>query len=295
MFGANHCAYLLIIYYQHISNSIEFKNFTTTFNRTDISYSNWIKKRKAICRAIRLASAFKSSGNNDAQEKFTRYFSFANFIKLSDETRRKHTYNHCKECFSSHREHFLMLKKNNPTKFGEVPGTPNAALVQLLRQTPENLVTKADCIKLAKSVASKYDDLVSQTPHNITMSQVFKRKASTVKDVSSNVKRKIIQEARDDAKKSQLKQDFVALYSSTQSEKQWDEQRIDSHRSTRKSKTKSHIGKITSYKWNGSLLLDTLWEVKGKVNNWSQLARKINLHSAKNNGMQATYSMFQYI
>ena len=103
-----------------------------------------MKLRKAICPIIRLASAFKNLGNNNEQEIFTRYFSFANFIRLSNETRRKHTYNHCKECFSSHREHFLILRKSDFTKLSEMPGTPNAALVQLLGQTPKSLVTKAD-------------------------------------------------------------------------------------------------------------------------------------------------------
>ena len=38
------------------------------------------------------------------------------------------------------------------------------------------------------------------------------------------MKRQIIREARDEAKIAQLDNDFVAFYSSTQSERHWDQQ-----------------------------------------------------------------------
>ena len=145
------------------------------------------------------------------------------------------------------------------------------------------MTTKGECIKLAKTIASKYDDLVSQTPHNVAMAHLFMRKATRVDDVSKNVKRKIIQQARDEAKSSQLNQDFVALYSSTQSEKQWDAQRIDSYRATRPSRPRDHVGKLTNYQWNQNLILDILCKTDGKIDNWSQLASKISIISKKTN------------
>ena len=131
MASSNLCAYLLNIYYLHITNSAEFKNFTSTYNRNDISYSKWIKKRKSIYGSIRRASAFRSGGDCSAQTRFNSYFTLANFIKFSDEVRQKHTYDNCKECFTNHKEHFLLLKRNDSTKFAvqdevEVPGTPDA-------------------------------------------------------------------------------------------------------------------------------------------------------------------------
>ena len=91
------------------------------------------------------------------------------------------------------------------------------------------------------------------------------------------MKRQIIREARDEAKKAQPNNNFVALYSSTQSERQWDQQRLDSYRAKRPTRVRSHIGKMEIYKWNSELLVQTLVEAQGNIGNWTQLAREVDL------------------
>ena len=117
------------------------------------------------------------------------------------------------------------------------------------------------------------------------MSSILKREAESVEDVSKKVKRQIIREARDEAKNAQLDNDFVALYSSTQSEKQWDQQRLVSYRAKRPTRFRSHIGKIEIYKWNSELLVQKLVEMQENIDNWTQLAREVDFKVRRSNEM----------
>ena len=99
------------------------------------------------------------------------------------------------------------------------------------------------------------------------------------------MKRQIIREARDEAKKMQPNNNFVALYSSTQSERQWDQQRLDSYRAKRPTRVRSHIGKMEIYKWNSELLVQKLVEMQGNIDNWTQLAREVDFKVQRSNEM----------
>jgi len=74
--------------------------------------------------------------------------------------------------------------------------------------------------------------------------------------------------------------DFIALYSSKQSESEWETQRKRSFGELRQNRKKSHTGRLTDYTFDEIVVKSTLKE--NKEINWSALSKSANLKNANN-------------
>ena len=286
MAQGNQCSFLLNIYYLHVTSKLEFDDFVSKFDRNDLSYSTWHKKRKLIRSSLLTRSSYKNGSKDGEDKQFVSYFTLEKFSLLTADRRAAHRLRNCLACFNNHKEQFLLLRKNTQAKpmkpTEERLPTANPG-VKILDKTPDSFFNKTACIEYGKNVAAEFNSLMEKTPFNITLQEVLKRKAQNEKDVSKKVKRKIIKDARDKAAKEQIDNDFIALYSSTQSARQWDVQRIDSHTVKRPTIKKSHVGKLCSYIWNNNVLLSALETQSANIKNWTQLAKDIELRRVTSN------------
>ena len=78
-----------------------------------------------------------------------------------------------------------------------------------------------------------------------------------------------------------MQKDFVALYSSKQSQAEWDRQRVDSYGEYKASKKKTHTCNLNSVTFKTDLLLKALENGSDQIN-WTTLSKKVEL---KKNGI----------
>ena len=270
-----HCAFLSVTYFIKITSSNELRDFIDTYSVTDLPVGKWQNMRKRCRTKLLLKSSYINSSKNGEQQIFLEHFSYANYMLMSKETRHQHTFKNCKKCQSGHAEIFQHFRANKIHL-----DKPTQSVHALLETTPTSL-SKSDYIDLGKTIAKKFNEKMAETPHNITMESILKRKASCPNEVTKKVKRNIIKQARDSVQENLVETDFVALYSSYQSSAEWDRQRIDSHKAIRKSVKRTHSGPVHSYSFNEELLMDTLIKGHDAILNWTQLSKDVGLCTVK--------------
>ena len=186
MARGHQCCFLLNIYYVHIQDSKDFNEFTSQFKREDLTYSTWHKKRKSIQRYLKAKTSYKNDSAEEELAKFQEYFSYAKFKELSGQVQQQHSYSGCQECCLHHKEVFLLLRSNVKAKCKHNVVARTVRHLQEL--TPNNLEKKGQVIDLGKQIAAEFDVLASQTGHNVSMSQILKRKVRHPSEVSKLTK-----------------------------------------------------------------------------------------------------------
>lgn len=269
MASSNKCGFLSCIYFVEMKNSSEFLSFTQEQARNDMPLVKWRKKYKIERHAVMNKVNYINRGINGEMETFKSYFSMENFSKLPSAERCNHIFNNCSECATLH-----------------------ISFLKLRRLKGESVTPTSDSSQMSEESTPE-----PQQPSNssTTCKLPLKRKADNIEGVKKRVRRQIIKSARDTITDKLAEKDFVALYSSQQSENEWQKQRKDSFGTLRKSlhKLKSHTGSLYNYKYDFCKFISVIQESDLASINWSQLSKDVGLQNKNSlwpqNGGQVSY------
>lgn len=146
--------------------------------------------------------------------------------------------------------------------------------------------TPQECATFVKSVIQAANSVL--TPTNLNFHNIYIQKhdkmANDQRRVTKSVKRDILKVERDTAVSKMKEKDFVALYSSPQSEREWDSQRRDSYGVYKKHQPKSHISPIDSYNYSeGDLIIKLTGTEDLSSLNYTALAKEVKLVNREGN------------
>ena len=198
------CGFLSVTYFIKILNSDELWQFINNYKVHDLSVDKSQKIRKQSRKKLLLISSYINTSGNGEQQVYLDHFSYANYMLLSANTRQKYSLKNCRECQTTHSEILQYMRVNKP----QHPGERSCSLHTLLEKTLQNLI-RSESVELGKAIAKGFDTKKAQTPHNLTMGEILKRKASRINDVSKKVRREIIKQARGSVKEILIDTDFV--------------------------------------------------------------------------------------
>ena len=152
---------------------------------------------------------------------------------------------------------------------------------ELLQQTPE--LSQGDtCHEIGMSIEKAFNEHNKEFVHKTKLSDTLHiPKASTPDQVTSKAKRAILVEALKSVSEEAIDNDFYSLYSSEQSEREYNRSRLVATRDTsdRPSRAKSHTGLIDNYNYDYESMRAILVENQDDLDtlNWSQMSRDVRL------------------
>lgn len=262
------CCFLSNIYFLNISTINEFEDFVRTYKRTDMTGRLWQGCRRKRRTAL-MKVKWKASSNFTTKEQYLKHFSLQTFAMLTEQEKSLHTLKDCAPCLMHHEPGHLVL----PTTSSTPSMMARAKLKSLVDTTPPS--------EWPNNARQLVTQVLSETPQRAI--GMRKRKVDDLALVSKPCQRKILKTSRDNLKDLQASTEFVALFASKQSMKEWDSQRRDSHGCSRENLKKTHTGSLEQYDYNFDLLYK---QIDGNEDclemlNFSQLAREIMLVDRK--------------
>ena len=297
---ANHCGFLSNIYFLKFTTMQEVKEFHSRNNISNgISMKTYANTRKANRLALRSKYLYANSGKNDERYKYTTFFSLDNFQILDADVKKTHTYRDCIVCQTVHSKIFSLFRKNKSKKAKKnivakettnkitKEKTSTMLPVNLLRsmiltapvlKTPPDTMKLEDIKLILENIIKPINNLMSQTNHfpYYLGHLLMGRKISDPKHICKQTQRKIIQEANKAIEKETIEKDFISLYSSKQSQTEWDRQRVDSLGEYRNNRVKSHTSSLTSYTFKTDVFINKLSNGTSGII-WAKLSRDVCL------------------
>ena len=291
MASKNQCGFFNTIYFFNFKTSAEVTRFNERHRIRGVTVKEWGRKRRATRKELLQNGSYTQNSRGGEKNAFLEHFSLTNFETLDESRKSQHTYRNCQECAQYHRDHFLLKRSNTvvsktgPTATTTTPqslATSLESVKAVLEKTPKD-ITKDDVENVVQQVINPVTTILNKTNYS---TQYYKkilgrRKINDINLISKQAKRQILKEATQDITERLVQKDFVALYSSKQSQAEWDRQRVDSYGEYKASKKKTHTCNLNSVTFKTDLLLKALENGSDQIN-WTTLSKKVEL---KKNGI----------
>lgn len=289
--STNLCGFLYTILYFECENASQADNFIHRYN-LKLTKSQWGKKRKQLRKDLLNFGNFVNDGANGEKELFLQYFSSGNYEALPEDELKSHTLHSCDKCQELHAASFFLRRKNKFRQLENIPpqapqpdvtpstsNTPRKVLRRYLEKTPEEITT-GDIDTLANTVLKPITELTMNTEHKEHYYDKFfgKRKLPSHKWLSKKAKKEFTKAQMAEMKEDNEHADFLRLYTTCQSENEWQKQR-EKDLQYRKNRKKSHTANLNNYKYDKDLLLSELIACGGSYSkvNWTELSKSIKL------------------
>lgn len=139
--------------------------------------------------------------------------------------------------------------------------------------------TEKECLTFVDSVIKAANEVL--TSEDVNFHDIYLQKHN---QIPKSVKRNILKVERDAAVATLKEKDFVSLFASPQSKREWDIQRRDSYGVYKTAIPRSHISPIDTYKYSEGDLIIKLNETEQMSSiNYTALAREVKLLNREGN------------
>lgn len=174
--------------------------------------------------------------------------------------RNRHTYRNCKECASTHREHFALKLSNS-----EITQKPTERQPAVAAAEPEDVVAEEGDV-----AAAEPEILVLQQPRCQTANKA-KLRETRKKTISD----------REYLKRENKDGELIAFYSTNMTIRKWDHVRRKNYGKYVANKIRRHISPLHRYQLNEQKAVAVLGDNKAlgsrMTGRWAALAREVNL------------------